>query len=256
MVYSDYGLQGTAKFGSASHKFYLLDPGLTGFKSTDGAALSGLLMVDRQDNGKMNGRAFQFPLGKPFNIGDGSEKVSAIDLTAGKVTIAPSTEEVAMVPLPADLSVGQQSLTFNAVETDGTKVSFPNDYKGKIVLLDFWATWCGPCMGEVPNSVKVYNEFKDKGYAVLGVSLDQANALDKVKSVTADKGMTWPQIYEGKYWDVSLVKQFGVEGIPFVLLVDGDTGKILATEESLRGEALEPTIKKALEAKNAAALKQ
>jgi thiol-disulfide isomerase/thioredoxin len=136
--------------------------------------------------------------------------------------------------------------SFEATSTAGAKVSFPADYKGKVVMLDFWATWCGPCIAEVPNLTKVYTDLKPKGFEVLGISLDSERTKDKLATFTQEKGMTWTQICDGKGWDAELGKLYGVRAIPSCFLVDGTTGKILAKGAELRGASLRPTIEKAL----------
>ncbi|WP_395716234.1 redoxin domain-containing protein [Prosthecobacter sp.] len=147
--------------------------------------------------------------------------------------------------LPAQEAPANAS-PFEATSTTGQKVSFPADYKGKIVMLDFWATWCGPCIAEVPNLTKVYTDLKPKGFEVLGISLDSERTKDKLASFTQEKGMTWTQICDGKGWDAELGKLYGVRAIPSCFLVDGTTGKILAKGSELRGASLRPTIEKAL----------
>ena len=150
---------------------------------------------------------------------------------------------------PADFSIGKPALAFERQTTDGKTVSFPSSYKGKVVMLDFWATWCGPCMGEVPNLTKVYEKYHGKGFEILGISLDQPNAIEKVATVTKANNMTWPQVYDGKFWSAEVAKMYAVDSIPRAYLVDGDTGKVIADSSTLRGETLDGTIEKALSAK-------
>ena len=113
--------------------------------------------------------------------------------------------------------------------------------KGKIVLIDFWASWCGPCRKEMPNVVKAYAKYKSKGFEIFGVSLDK----DKDKWVEAIKkdGITWPQVSDLQFWNSSVVKQYNVESIPFTVLLDRE-GKILA--KNLRGADLEKKLAEVL----------
>lgn len=122
----------------------------------------------------------------------------------------------------------------------GKSVSI-SSFRGKFVLIDFWASWCGPCRMENPNVVKAYNEFKGKNFTILGVSLDQDK--DSWKKAIAQDHLNWTQMSDLKYWNSQAVETFGFQGIPFNVLVD-PTGKVIA--ESLRGDALDAKLRQVL----------
>jgi thiol-disulfide isomerase/thioredoxin len=106
-------------------------------------------------------------------------------------------------------------LKFKAV--DGSDVDLEK-MRGKVVLIDFWATWCGPCMAEVPNVVKTYERLKEKGFEIIGISLDQDEG--ELKRVIKAKKMTWPQYFDGQGWANTFAKRFGIDGIPTMWLVN------------------------------------
>lgn len=106
--------------------------------------------------------------------------------------------------------------------------------RGKVVLLDFWASWCGPCRKENPNVVKVYNKYKNQGFEILGISLDN-NKERWLKAIAADQ-LTWPHVSDLKKWSSQVARDYNVSSIPATYLID-EEGKILA--KNLRGRALE-----------------
>lgn len=140
-------------------------------------------------------------------------------------------------------TIGQQAPEIVLPTPDDKELAL-SSFKGKIVLVDFWASWCGPCRKEMPNVVKAYAKYKDKGFEIYGVSLDQ----DKGRWVEAIQkdGITWPQVSDLKYWDSYAAKLYAVEGIPYTVLLDKE-GKIIA--KNLRGAELEKAIEKAIAGK-------
>ena len=172
--------------------------------------------------------------------------VTSLSCVAATSTNSPSAKAAA--PRSA-VSTGQKALPFRATTVDGKAINFPGDYKSKVVLLDFWATWCPPCRAELPKVVAAYNQYHDKGFEVLSVSLDRPKKGPELLQFVKDYGMTWPQIYDGQYWNASVAKIYGVQSIPCPVLVDGDTGIIIATDRGALGTRLTKALKSALEGK-------
>ena len=123
-------------------------------------------------------------------------------------------------------------LAFKAV--DGRSVDL-SAMKGKVVLIDFWATWCGPCVAEFPHVLEAYQKLRDRGFEIVGISLDQEK--EALESFTKKRGMPWPQYFDGEGWGNKYAQEFGITGIPAMWLVDRD-GKLVDQEgrEDLAGK--------------------
>jgi peroxiredoxin len=106
---------------------------------------------------------------------------------------------------------------------DGRKVDLEN-LRGKVVLLDFWATWCPSCRVEVPNVVATYRKYHDRGFEILGISLDDDK--DAMLGFADRNGMVWPQYFDGQRWDNAIATHFGVQEIPLMMLI-GKDGRIV-----------------------------
>ncbi len=236
LFYTDFGYELT---------FRLDDESFTTFVAGD-LQPNSRLWVDRDQNGRRSSKREMISVGKPFNF-TGTTYV----LSTGKdgPSLAQATENLPVMPLPPDLSIGKTAPEFKMATLDRGVVAFPQSYAGRIVMLDFWATWCGPCIAELPNVKKAYEDWHDKGFDILGISFDREGMEEKLAQFLEKHDMPWQQIYEGKGWNTSLGETYDVSGIPFVLLVDGDSGQILATSRQLRGPGLSDFIGKTLDEK-------
>ena len=169
------------------------------------------------------------PLFKGLSAGNRNSKEGqafAASIAASKATVA-----------------GKVAPDFTHNDTNGKPVKL-SDFKGKYVLLDFWASWCGPCRAENPKVLKAYNAFKDKNFTVLGVSVDRAEDRDKWLKAIKDDGMPWTQLNDADHTDLNGAGSlYAIKAIPSNFLIDPN-GKIIA--KNLRGEALEKKLEEVI----------
>ncbi len=128
------------------------------------------------------------------------------------------------IQMKAELSKKPLDLKFTAV--DGRQVDLAS-LRGKVVLIDFWATWCGPCVAELPNLLKAYQELHPKGFEIIGISLDSSQ--EKLEAFVKERGMAWPQYFDGKSWQNEISSKYGINSIPAMWLVN-KKGMVVDTE--------------------------
>lgn len=175
------------------------------------------------------------------NVEELNQLVSGLD---PKLDVSPTIKSIKeQVEKMQKVAVGQTAPDFTQNDPEGNPVKFSDVYsKNKYTLVDFWASWCGPCRGENPNVVAVFNDYKDKGFGVFGVSLDQDKA-SWVKAI-ADDHLDWAQVSDLAYWNNTVAQMYAINSIPSNLLVD-QNGKIIAKDK--RGKELRAVISELLD---------
>ncbi|MEO7924133.1 MAG: TlpA disulfide reductase family protein [Chitinophagaceae bacterium] len=141
--------------------------------------------------------------------------------------------------------IGKMAMDFTQNDTLGSPVML-SSFKGRYLLVDFWASWCGPCRAENPNVVKLFNKYKDRNFHIIGVSLDRPGQKERWMKAIHDDKLEWTQVSDLKFWDNEVAKQYGIKAIPQNLLLDPE-GKIIA--KNLRGDELDQKLGEAMEAK-------
>ena len=140
--------------------------------------------------------------------------------------------------------IGKTVPDFSAIDLDGNPISL-EQYRGKVVLLDFWAVWCGPCIAEMPTVKAVYNSYKDEGFDIIGISLDTDE--DRLRDYLKENHIPWRQVFSGEGWKSPVAQQYGIRAIPAPWLIDKD-GTLIT--HRARGEALERLVAEALKDKS------
>jgi thiol-disulfide isomerase/thioredoxin len=213
------------------------------FKDKDREQLARLYLLDAhiyadglKDNAKARAIWGQIARDFPDTLAAQGANLSLAQLDA-QIAAEPDPK------VPTGLAVGQRFPGFNKTDLAGGPLSL-TAYRGKVTLIDFWATWCRPCRAELPNVTAIYQRYHTQGFEIIGVSLDDDRGA--VVNFTRAQGMAWAQYFDGQGWDNKLAKTYGVHSIPMTYLLDRH-GVIIG--KGLRGEELGEAVAKAL-AKN------
>jgi thiol-disulfide isomerase/thioredoxin/protocatechuate 3,4-dioxygenase beta subunit len=183
------------------------------------------------------------PLGLAASLrGYRSQERELIEESEVRLELRAFTPDAGPAAPAAKYAVGDAVPDARFETLSGTKMSLA-ELRGEVVLLDFWATWCGPCLAEVPNFKKVHERFGQReDFVMISVSLDQSRA--RLADFVKEEKIAWPQVFDGKAWEAELAEKFGIQAIPATFLIDKE-GKVAAV--NLSGEALVGEIDKLLE---------
>ena len=245
----EYARVGVLTIGSRVYKIALVDQSVNGkfneFQHEDGEPARVTLFIDRNGNGKFEEKE-AYDAAKLLRVAGATYEVATIDVRGTSVTLKKSGNSASNALTAADMKVGADILDFEAETLEGKTVHFPDDYKGKVVLLNFWATWSQASVAEIPSLVSAYNQYHAAGLEILSVSLDRANMKQMLVQFFSQNNMTWPQVYDGGFRKAEIAQLFNVTTPPQSFLVDGTTGKILAMGDSLLGQGLQQEVMTAL----------
>ena len=245
--------QGEVALGGKTYKAALFDLNATGdFRGLADSSIRGVLLaLDVNGNGKFDKSGEAFDIGRPFNIKGATYEARNVVEDGTEFKIVRSKRTVPEVLPPPDLRPGNIALGFKAKSTSGKSLSFPESYRGKTVALLFYASWCGDCRRETPAFARLFPKYALRGLEAIGISLDTNDRAEQMAEfVKANRMDCWPQTYSGKGWNDPTAQIYGIDWIPTLLLVDGDTGKILVAADTTSQATLEKSVEEALAKKS------
>jgi thiol-disulfide isomerase/thioredoxin len=168
-----------------------------------------------------------------FTVDGTTYRVEDIDLAGTQINIGISSIDAPQKP---NLLPGHRATDFTGTDLAGNRISL-SDYRGKVVLLDFWATWCRPCLAEIPHLKAIQAKYEDAGFTIIGVNLDMSR--QPVEALVNEAGITWPQIYDDTGWKNEIAELYRVTGIPSTFLIDRNG---IIRHRNLRGPALDRAV--------------
>ena len=246
--YQEY-LKAQKATGIEMNKLYMaFQEAKRGNNETEAARLNKELNIKYEASEAIDAKVQEINASNLFGLFLITKKVYAYDYTKLKSSLEKVNPDAQKSEIFNSLStrlakmekakVGSMAPDFTLPTPEGKMLSL-SQFRGKVVVVDCWASWCGPCRAENPNMVTLYNANKDKDFTILGVSLDKPNEKDKWVKAIADDKLTWNHVSDLKYWQSKICDLYVISSIPETILIDKD-GKIVA--RGLRGEELKAKV--------------
>jgi len=230
--FRDYGASGTTKIANGARPIALTDESSIGDFTFPGGRSTNLMVgLDTDGDGTIKPGIEWYPANQVLTVlGQQVQLKSA----------SPDGRHVELTMAPAGAKIAN---AFSGPALGGGTIKFPEDFKNKLVLVTFWASWCPHCKQEMPNVVKLEKQLKDeKDLAFLGVSVDRAGSDQAVKDYMKQAGISWPQLFDGNAFNCLAAKQYSVNGVPALFLIDTGSMTIVADGMTLRGDQLPNTV--------------
>jgi len=232
LYYRNAGRTGEMFSGGKSYKIVLFDENADAlFDDLE----HGTLVIDLDQDGDLEANsdsAERHALAEPFNVHGQVWQVASLSPDGTKLELEPSAAKVEM---KRRLEVGFAAPAFTAETLDGKPIDLKKQaQETKVVLLDFWASWCGPCLREFPHLRRVQARFKDHGFQIIGISLDEDQ--ERARLAVQENELDYPHVFDGKGWQNEVAMLYRVKGIPQTFLLDKD---LMIVARDLRGPVME-----------------
>lgn len=251
-VHRDDVTEGFATFGERTLSVVLWDRAASGvfpiMKEESSTRLEkgeAMLLIDRNADGKFSMQYEAFDLANPFTLDGTTFQLAGLNEEGTELILKRSMQSVPELPIPLDV-VGSRLAPCRLAALEGSEISMPDDYRDKIVLLTFWATWCKPCLDHMPELARTRNRLQPAGVELLGICLDEEAQREAALEGVHRQSATWRHAFDGRGTKGELAQAFGITALPAYVILDGTTGKVLATRDEVKTGRIDESLNRIL----------